>query len=227
MKQEHDFSKGERGKFLRENARLDLPVHPDEGVQRHLREQARSKGMEAARLVNEMFRPGHRAIRGSEVTRVSGFADRNGFPEPRSAAEAGRGAACSSAGTFSAKEARLRKSSSIRFAVRGMGKGGERQGDGRAHMQSVGRVVAQGTILNRSGLLGNYNRGPAADRARARRPDSGGERSGRMNPSTGCSPETRARAAPGSAGRRAGALERLAVGGAAEGAGLEAVGTRR
>ena len=56
MKQEYDFSKGERGKFFRENARLDLPVCPDEDVRRHLQEQAGSKGMEVARLVNEMLR---------------------------------------------------------------------------------------------------------------------------------------------------------------------------
>ena len=56
MKQEYDFSKGERGKFFRENARFDLPVYLDEDVQRHLQERARSKGMEVARLVNEMLR---------------------------------------------------------------------------------------------------------------------------------------------------------------------------
>ena len=56
MKQEHDFSKGERGKFFRENARLELPVYLDEDVQRHLQKQARSKGVEVARLVNEMLR---------------------------------------------------------------------------------------------------------------------------------------------------------------------------
>ena len=56
MKQEYDFSKGERGKFFRENARFDLPVYLDEDVQRQLQERARSKGMEVARLVNEMLR---------------------------------------------------------------------------------------------------------------------------------------------------------------------------
>ena len=56
MKQEYDFSRGEHGRFFRENARLGLPVYPDEGVQRYLQERARSKGMEVARLVNEMLR---------------------------------------------------------------------------------------------------------------------------------------------------------------------------
>lgn len=56
MKQEYDFSKGERGKFFRENARLDLPVYLDEDVHRYLRKRARSKDMEIAQLVNEMLR---------------------------------------------------------------------------------------------------------------------------------------------------------------------------
>lgn len=56
MKQEYDFSKGERGKFFRENARLRLPVYLDEEVQSYLQERARSKGVEVAQLVNEMLK---------------------------------------------------------------------------------------------------------------------------------------------------------------------------
>jgi len=56
MKQEYDFSKGERGKFFRENARLNLPVYLDEEVQTYLQERAKAKGVEVARLVNEMLR---------------------------------------------------------------------------------------------------------------------------------------------------------------------------
>lgn len=56
MKQEYDFSKGERGKFFRENARLNLPVYLDEEVQNYLQERAKSKGVEVAQLVNEMLR---------------------------------------------------------------------------------------------------------------------------------------------------------------------------
>lgn len=56
MKQEYDFSKGARGKFFRENARLNLPVYLDEEVQSYLQERARSKGMEVAQLVNEMLK---------------------------------------------------------------------------------------------------------------------------------------------------------------------------
>lgn len=56
MKQEYDFSKSERGKFFRENARLNLPVYLDEEVQSYLQERAKSKGVEVAQLVNEMLR---------------------------------------------------------------------------------------------------------------------------------------------------------------------------
>ncbi len=56
MKREYDFSKGERGKFYRKNAKLNLPVYLDEEVQSYLQERARSKGVEIAQLVNEMLR---------------------------------------------------------------------------------------------------------------------------------------------------------------------------
>ncbi|MES9858999.1 MAG: hypothetical protein ABW166_20715 [Sedimenticola sp.] len=56
MKQEYDFSEGERGKFYRKNAKLNLPVYLDEEVQSYLQERARSKGVEVAQLVNEMLR---------------------------------------------------------------------------------------------------------------------------------------------------------------------------
>ena len=56
MRQEYHFSKGERAKFYRENARLVLPVYLEEDVQRYLNERAESKGMEVSQLVNEMLR---------------------------------------------------------------------------------------------------------------------------------------------------------------------------
>ncbi|MCP4236372.1 MAG: hypothetical protein GY770_22790 [Aestuariibacter sp.] len=56
MKQEYDFSKGVRGKFYRENARLNLPVYLDEEVRSYLQERAKAKGTEVAQLVNEMLR---------------------------------------------------------------------------------------------------------------------------------------------------------------------------
>ncbi len=56
MKQEYNFSKGERGKFYHKNAKLNLPVYLDEKVQSYLQERARSKGVEITQLVNEMLK---------------------------------------------------------------------------------------------------------------------------------------------------------------------------
>ncbi len=56
MRQEHDFSKGERGRFYHESTKLSLPVYLEEGVWRYLDERAESKGVEVSQLVNEMLR---------------------------------------------------------------------------------------------------------------------------------------------------------------------------
>lgn len=56
MKQEYDFSESERGKFFRDNARLNLPVYLDKEVQTYLQECAKAKGVEVDQLVNEMLR---------------------------------------------------------------------------------------------------------------------------------------------------------------------------
>lgn len=56
MKQEYDFSKGERGKFFRKDASLNLPVYLDKEVQNYLQERAKSKGVNVAQLVNEMLK---------------------------------------------------------------------------------------------------------------------------------------------------------------------------
>lgn len=56
MKQEYDFSNGERGKFFRKGAQLNLPVYLDKEVQTYLQERAKSRGVEVTQLVNEMLR---------------------------------------------------------------------------------------------------------------------------------------------------------------------------
>ncbi len=56
MKQEYDFSKGERGKFFHKNASFNLPVYLDDEVRNYLQERASSKGVELAQLVNDMLR---------------------------------------------------------------------------------------------------------------------------------------------------------------------------
>jgi hypothetical protein len=56
MKQEYDFSDGERGKFYRKNTRLNLPIYLDAEIENYLQERARSKGVEVTQLVNEMLK---------------------------------------------------------------------------------------------------------------------------------------------------------------------------
>ncbi len=63
MKQEYDFSKGERGKFFHANANLHIPIYLDDEVQGYLQERAKSKGVEIAQLVNEMLKQDIRLIK--------------------------------------------------------------------------------------------------------------------------------------------------------------------
>lgn len=56
MRDEYDFSKGERGKFYREDAELQLPIHLETGVQDTLAELANAKGVELSTLVNELLK---------------------------------------------------------------------------------------------------------------------------------------------------------------------------
>ena len=44
MKEEYDFSKGERGKFYRPNARLHIPVYLEEAVIGRLSENRSAQG---------------------------------------------------------------------------------------------------------------------------------------------------------------------------------------
>ncbi len=56
MKEEYDFSKGERGKFPRPGARMNLPIYLDEDVLRYLRERAEAKGISLTDLVNDLLK---------------------------------------------------------------------------------------------------------------------------------------------------------------------------
>ena len=55
MKDEYDFSKGERGKFYRKDAVLRAPVHLEPHVQEYLSARAAARGTSLDRLVNEML----------------------------------------------------------------------------------------------------------------------------------------------------------------------------
>ena len=56
MKEEYDFSKGERGKFYRPNAILNLPVYLDQDVMEYFSSKAKAKGIDMQKLVNELLR---------------------------------------------------------------------------------------------------------------------------------------------------------------------------
>jgi hypothetical protein len=56
MKPEYDFTKGERGKFFREDAELRLPVYLDADVQEYLAKRAAQKGIPLGELVNTLLK---------------------------------------------------------------------------------------------------------------------------------------------------------------------------
>ena len=56
MRQEYDFSKGERGKFHRPGARVHIPVYLEESVLGPLTEIAQRKGIEVDALVNDVLK---------------------------------------------------------------------------------------------------------------------------------------------------------------------------
>lgn len=56
MRDEYDFSKGERGKFCQPDAALNLPVYLDDDVRNVLQRQAKAKGVEVNELVNDMLK---------------------------------------------------------------------------------------------------------------------------------------------------------------------------
>ena len=56
MKDEYDFSEGERGKFYRPGAKFKLPVYLDDDILTYFNERAASKGVEVNASINEMLR---------------------------------------------------------------------------------------------------------------------------------------------------------------------------
>jgi hypothetical protein len=56
MRAEYDFSKGERGKFYRPNAKVHLPVYLDDDVQATLVSLATMSGKDYSAFVNELLK---------------------------------------------------------------------------------------------------------------------------------------------------------------------------
>jgi hypothetical protein len=56
MKREYDFSKGERGKFFRAGAKLNLPVYLDEEVLAFVQTIAKKRKTDLSSIVNQLLR---------------------------------------------------------------------------------------------------------------------------------------------------------------------------
>jgi len=56
MRKEHDFSKGERGKFYRSDMKLNIPIYLDDEVSDFVEKIASKKGIDRSSVVNELLR---------------------------------------------------------------------------------------------------------------------------------------------------------------------------
>jgi hypothetical protein len=56
MRDEYDFSKGERGKFYDPNAQFNLPLYLEADVLNYFSAKAKAKGVELNTLVNELLK---------------------------------------------------------------------------------------------------------------------------------------------------------------------------
>jgi len=56
MREEYDFSKGERGKFYRPDVKLNIPIYLDDEVSAFVDKIAVKKGVDRSSVVNELLR---------------------------------------------------------------------------------------------------------------------------------------------------------------------------
>jgi len=56
MKKDYDFSKGVRGKFYRQNVRLNLPIYLDKDIADFVQKCAERKKVDSQTVVNAMLR---------------------------------------------------------------------------------------------------------------------------------------------------------------------------
>ncbi len=56
MKPEYDFSKGKRGKFYRQDMKLNIPIYLDDEVSAFVEKIAARKGIDRASVVNDLLR---------------------------------------------------------------------------------------------------------------------------------------------------------------------------
>ncbi len=56
MKSEYDFSKGQRGKFYRQDMKLNIPIYLDDEVSAFVEKIAARKGIDRTSVVNDLLR---------------------------------------------------------------------------------------------------------------------------------------------------------------------------
>ena len=56
MKKEYDFSKGERGKFHRPDAKMNLPVYLEDEVRKFIESIADKRNRDVSSVVNELLK---------------------------------------------------------------------------------------------------------------------------------------------------------------------------
>ncbi len=56
MQEEIDFSKGERGKFFRENSQLNAPVYLEPDIRKYVDSIAAKEGMDVGTIVNRLLK---------------------------------------------------------------------------------------------------------------------------------------------------------------------------
>lgn len=56
MKEEYDFSKAERGRFYRADAKLSIPLYLDQDIEDWFADKAKAKGVDIQQLVNDLLR---------------------------------------------------------------------------------------------------------------------------------------------------------------------------
>ena len=56
MREEYDFSQGERGKFYNKDAKLQLPVYLDDEIMTYMEGVARKRNTDISTIVNQLLR---------------------------------------------------------------------------------------------------------------------------------------------------------------------------
>ncbi|MBU0463780.1 MAG: hypothetical protein KKE12_09265 [Proteobacteria bacterium] len=56
MKEEYDFSKGERGKFFQEDIKLNIPVYLEGEIMEFVEKIAKKKNVDVSTIVNQLLR---------------------------------------------------------------------------------------------------------------------------------------------------------------------------